>query len=119
MTPAVPWRSTYITRSTLAFIEFVVVRVTTAHPHLDFSRFLNTRLPRHLALLDIIDSLLFLLFLVYYVYLGYEPEGSLSQYYFLFFSFDQVAIRTLGTVPRTYSPLRGTHRKSITIGVVS
>ena len=66
----------------------------------------------HPTLADIIDLLFPLLisfaFLVYSVYLGYEPEGSLSQYYF-FLSFVYLAIRTLGTLPRTLAPIRGTH----------
>ena len=39
-------------------------------------------------------------FFMYSVLLGYKPEGSPSQYYF-FLSCDQVAILTLGTLPRT------------------
>ena len=116
MTPAVLGVSTYTTPQTQAFIRFIVVaKVTTVHLNLEYSRSfdrpINTRIPEHPALHDIIDLCLFLIafhFFVYSVLLGYEPEGSPSQYYF-FLSFDQVAIRTLGTLPRTWASLRGTH----------
>ena len=45
---------------------------------------------------------------VYSVYLGYEPEGSRLNI-LSFIHFVYLAIRTLGTLPRTWAPLRGTH----------
>ena len=82
--------------------------MTTDHLNLEasrsFDRPINTPLPKPLALLDIIDFIWFLtifLLFVYSVYLGYEPEGSTSQYY-LFISICPLAIRTLGTLPCTW-----------------
>ena len=104
MTPAVLGVSTYNILRASAFITFLVVRVTTADLNLESSRSfeipINTRIPKHPALLTLLILIAFLIdFFVYFVYLGYEPEGSTFQYY-SFFLLDY-AIRTLSTLPRT------------------
>ena len=93
VTPEVLGVSTNITPQTQAFIRFIVVaKVTTVHLNLESSRSfevsINTRIPKHPALTECID-LLFLLLIsfafhvfVYSVLLGYEHEGSSSQYIF-------------------------------------
>ena len=83
------WRQRYLASLPTVLLEpqpsyfLVVAKVTTTHLNLESSRSfevpINTRIPKHPALLTLLlflcYSLLFLL-LVYSVYLGYEPEGS-------------------------------------------
>ena len=73
----------------------------------------RVHVPERPALADIIAYFLAILlliihFFVYSVLFGYEREGS-PQYY-CFISFVYLAIRTLGTLPRTWAPLRDPHR---------
>lgn len=82
MTPALLGVITYITFRTSAFIAIIVFEVTTANPQVESSRSfkisINTRISKHPALLEIIDSLSnslfasFIHFVVYSIYLDYE-----------------------------------------------
>ena len=69
------------------------------------------RVPERPALADIIAYflLLILCFSCVLCLFGLRTWGFMSQYDF-FLSFVYLAIRTLGTLPRTWALLRGTHR---------
>ena len=118
LTPALLGVSGYIIVRISAFIAFFVISMKTAYPFITSSRSfeisINTRIPKHPSLLDIIDSLLnswfalFTHFFLYSVYLGYKPEGTPSKYYYVYV-FDY-AIQTLETLPRHRAPLTNTHR---------
>ena len=81
--------------------------MTTAHLIIkssrSFDRPINIRVPERPVLADNIISMLISFTsysFVYSVYLGYEPEGSRLNI-ISFFRFVYLAIRTLGTLPRT------------------
>ena len=61
----------------------------------------------HYCLFPLLISFAFHFFV--YCLLTLRTWGFTSQYYF-FLSFVYLAIRTLGTLPRTWAPLRGTKR---------